>query len=318
MFSVNITHPDQAAHVVLKDESNGTIAEIIPSCGAILHRFAIPHQGALLNLIDPYHDAADFHEHCTAKGFKGCKLSPFVCRMKEGTYHHASQTYKIEKFYLGKHALHGLLYDAPFVITEQHADQESAFVVSQFDYTGTDKGYPFQFTCKVRYELRSNHQLLISTELTNTGKASIPVSDGWHPYFSFGGKIDDLHLEFQSKYMLEFDDALLPTGNLIPYDQFNSLKKIEDQFFDNCFVLNFDTDQPLCVIRDEVKKLQLEIRPERSYPYLQIYTPPHRNSIAIENLSAAPDAFNNGIGLIELAPADSVSFVTHYILSYLS
>jgi aldose 1-epimerase len=51
---------------------------------------------------------------------------------------------------------------------------------------------------------------------------------------------------------------------------------------------------------------------------LQIYTPPHRKSIAIENLSSAPDAFNNKIGLIELGPEDSHAFQTRYRIESLS
>ena len=148
----------------------------------------------------------------------------------------------------------------------------------------------------------------------------MPVADGWHPYFSFGGKIDELQLKFQSKEMLAFNDELIPTGTLLPYDEFNALKKINDTFFDNCFTLNFADPmaigcQPLCVLRDATQKIQIEIRPDKSYPYLQIYTPPHRQSIAIENLSAAPDAFNNGMGLLVLGPGDAARFKTEYVIT---
>ena len=83
--------------------------------------------------------------------------------------------------------------------------------------------------------------------------------------------------------------------------------------FDNCFTLNFAECQPMCVIRNPRKKVQIEIHPERSYPYLQIYTPDHRKSIAIENLSGAPDAFNNGMGLKVLAPGETANFTTNLL-----
>jgi aldose 1-epimerase len=145
----------------------------------------------------------------------------------------------------------------------------------------------------------------------------IPVQDGWHPYFSFGGSIDELQLEFQSKEMVEFNEALVPTGKLLPYQEFGALKKIGAAAFDNCFTVNFVECQPLCVLRDPVKKLQLEIFPGTTYPYLQLYTPPHRKSIAIENLSAVPDAFNNGMGLQVLSPGGSANFTTIYKLTSL-
>ena len=41
------------------------------------------------------------------------------------------------------------------------------------------------------------------------------------------------------------------------------------------------------------------------YNFLQVYTPPHRKSIAIEPMTCAPDAFNNKDGLIVLGPFES-------------
>ena len=63
-------------------------------------------------------------------------------------------------------------------------------------------------------------------------------------------------------------------------------------------------------VSDESVGLTIHFYPEKSYPILQVYTPPHRRSIAIENLSAAPDAFNNDIGLIHLQAGESYDFRT--------
>ena len=85
---------------------------------------------------------------------------------------------------------------------------------------------------------------------------------------------------------------------------FSNPKFLDDTFLDNCFLLN-ENNKPACVLRNNKSGLELTIQPDKSYPYLQVYTPEHRNSIAIENLSAAPDAFNNKIGLIILKPGES-------------
>jgi aldose 1-epimerase len=145
----------------------------------------------------------------------------------------------------------------------------------------------------------------------------MPVTDGWHPYFTLGDSVDNCQLEFQSKEMLEFDEELIPTGKLHRYEEFGSLKDFGATNFDNCFTVNFAECQPMCVFRNPKQKIQVEIHPEKSYPYLQIFTPGHRRSIAIENLSAAPDAFNNGIGLLVLEPAKSLSFKTKFVLKSL-
>ena len=72
------------------------------------------------------------------------------------------------------------------------------------------------------------------------------MQDGWHPYFTLGDTVDELQLEFQSDEMVEFDSELIPTNNLIPYVEFNSLKKIGNTFFDNCFTLDMEAAS-LCV-----------------------------------------------------------------------
>jgi aldose 1-epimerase len=312
MFSIVISGEAGAIKAVLKDTATSTVAEILPACGAILHAFIVDHNGYSINVIDGYDDVDDFKNNCTSKGFKSCKLSPFVCRLKNGWYPFGQSTYHIHKFYLGENALHGLLYEAVFIVTDQYADATKASLTMKHEYRAEDMGYPFNYDCMVTYELTEGNSLAIITEIINKDEAIIPVCDGWHPYFTFGGKIDDLQLEFQSKSMLEFDEQLIPTGRALPYQDFGSLKKIGEASFDNCFVLDQTECQPLCVLRDVAQKIQIEIRPGHAYPYLQIYTPGHRNSIAIENLSAAPDAFNNGMGLTTLAPGAAASFKTTY------
>lgn len=317
MFARSAITENGMDKIVLRDDSSGTFVEIVPSCGAILHSFTVIHNDAPLNVIEHYDSKDDFAGNVTSKGFKSCKLSPFACRIKNAVYHFGEKEYTIEKFLLNNSALHGLLYDADFEVLEQFADDLSAGVTLKYAYAGTDKGYPFLYDCIVAYHLKKDNQLTIVTEIINRDEGLIPIQDGWHPYFTLGGKIDELQLEFQSKEMVVFDEALVPTGGLLPYQEFGSLKKIGNTRLDNCFTLNFAECQPLCVLRDASKNIQVEIRPDKHYPYLQIYTPPHRNSIAIENLSAAPDAFNNGMGLITLQPGENIIFTTTYKITSL-
>ncbi len=317
MFSTEIFSDADFDKIILKDEATNTIATIIPSCGAMLHAFTVINKGNTVNVIDSYTNTADFKKNVESKGFKGSKLSPFVCRMKNGQYNFAKTAYTIDKFLLGKNAIHGLLYDVPFTVTNKWANENGAGVLLKYNYTGNANGYPFKYTCAITYELKSGNNLRVTTTVTNTNKGIILMQDGWHPYFGFGNSIDDLLFEFQSKEILEFDEELLPTGKLIPYQEFGSLKKIGATTLDNCFTVNFAECQPMCVLRDTAKKLQVEIYPDTSYPYLQIYTPPHRNSIAIENLSGAPDAFNNGMGVKTLSPNEVANFTTTYKITLL-
>jgi len=304
--------------IILKDNNRQTSAEIIPGCGAILHAFTVLHNGYFLNIIDHYASANDFALNVATKGFKSCKLSPFACRIKNATYHFGAEQYTLHKFLLDGSAIHGLLYDAVFKVSQQEVNDDKASIGLTYSYKGTEDGYPFYYDCIITYSLEKENTLHIKTEVINKDEVIIPIQDGWHPYFTFGGKINDLQLEFQSKEKIIFDKEMVPTGEKISYQQYSSLKKIDDENFDDCFSVNFAGCQPMCVLRDSAQKIQVEIRPHESYPYLQVYTPPHRNSIAIENLSAIPDAFNNGIGLTTLAPSTNAIFTTTYKITPLN
>ena len=317
MFETATVIENGFEQVILRDVTSGTFVAIIPSCGAILHSFTVAHSGALINVIDHYDDAADFKVNVTNKGFKGAKLSPFACRIRNAQYHFGEIDYSIEKFLLGKHAIHGLVYDAVFSVVSLQAEETFAMVSLIHSYQALDNGYPFYYDCVVNYRLSADNNLSVSTIVINKDKGLIPVQDGWHPYFTFGGPIDELQLEFQSKVTLEFNEEMIPTGECWPYQEFGSLKLIGNASFDHCFTVNFAECQPLCVLRDPVKKIQLEIYPGNDYPYLQVYAPGHRRSIALENLSAAPDAFNNKMGLIVLQPEESRTFTTTYKITSL-
>ena len=311
MFSINKRKENGFDKIILRDDSSGTSAEILPACSAILHAFKVTNNGKETDIIDSYSSYNDFLENVTSAGFKGCKLSPFACRIKDGKYTFAGETYQLEKYLDGPDALHGELYDKSFDVVSEHADAISATITLKYHYSKEDPGYPFVYDCIVTYSLESDNRLRVTTECLNQDEGLIPMQDGWHPYFSLGGKIDDLHLEFQSMEMVEFEQ-LIPSGKMTEYDEFNSLKRLGNTQFDNCFTINLETCQPMCVLRNVTENIQVEIHPSESYPYLQIYTPDHRNSIAIENLSAAPDAFNNGMGLQILESGQSSRYEVVY------
>jgi aldose 1-epimerase len=118
--------------IVISNMSTGVYAEVIPSCGAILHAYGIKKGAIQLNLIDSYRSAQEFENAVAGLGFKGCKLSPFVCRLKNGSYSFAGIDYTIEKFYLDAHAIHGLLYDACFSLQNINVEEDAASIEMQY------------------------------------------------------------------------------------------------------------------------------------------------------------------------------------------
>ena len=309
----NISHFTENGlnQIVLMDRETGTIVSVLPYCGALLHSFQVKSSLGRFNIIDNYKSLDEFRREVIAS-HKSSKLSPFVCRIREGKYRFADREFEFQNKFQDGSAIHGLLVRKSFAVMEETATASAASVSMQYDYQKDDAAYPFDYRCMVKYELKKDRALGIETTVTNTGMQTLPVADGWHPYFTLGGKTDDWELSLLPNQMLEFDERLIPTGRLISNDKFSKPEKIGDYFLDNCFLFKELNGEPACSLRNPANGLALLLFPDQGYPYLQIYTPPHRDSIALENLSAAPDCFNNGMGLITLEPGQSQTFSTSY------
>ena len=311
-FTVVTNHESGYEVVELQDQASGARVQLY-SFGALLNAFTIPTKSGSFNGIDGFSSIEDAVTNATA-GFKSSKLSPFVCRLQHGKYRFNQKEYTIKGFYLGEHAIHGLLFNAPFTITHTKSTASEASVIFSHHYKGTDPGYPFSFTLHVKWKLSSGNRLQVFTTATNTHSSAIPFSDGWHPYFRVGDTIDTATLSFTTNKQLEFSEDLLPTGNIIEDNRFMVGQKMEGIFLDNCFLLDERSEtQHHCTLKNET--VTLTISPDKHYPYLQIYTPPHRKSIAVENLTSAPDSFNNGIGLLIIEPNHTMEFSTSYTLT---
>ncbi|MCU7694741.1 aldose 1-epimerase [Haoranjiania flava] len=303
---------DNNDNLILKDTHTNTQAQIY-TFGALLNRFEIEKDGKPVNVIDGYHSVDHARESVTEL-HKSAKLTPFVCRLNAGRFSYGGKDFSIKKFNIGPSAIHGLVFDADFTVSATHIDDHKATVSLHYDYKTAEHGFPFAFSVNVAYKLEPGNKLTVRTTITNHSKEPMPLSDGWHPYFKLGETINTAEVKFNAKEVAEFSSELLPTGNFFPYNTFNEFKTLGATELDNSFTLN-DHDGPALVMRDQDAGVQLEIIPDKSYPILQIYTPPHRKSIAIENLSSVPDAFNNKIGLIDAKPEEKHIFTTSYKLS---
>lgn len=309
MFSIHTFRESGFDIIALKDGESGVQVEIIPAHSAMLHAFRIPHDGQLLNVIDNYSSLDDYRENLP-EYFKSAKLSPYACRIPGGTYQWEDREYTIQKAIAPGSCIHGLLYDAAFTVKTQQADESGALLVLEHHYDGSDDGYPFPYGCEVQYRLEEEQQLHIITTIRNLSGRAMPLMDGWHPYFTTGTPVDELELQFASEQIVEFNAQLVPTGKVLPYNRFTGFTSLAGIELDNSFLLDFSAHHALCTLRDPMKKVIIAFHPDNAYPVLQLYIPPHRRSIAIENLTGVPNAFNNGMGLVTLMAGESRRFNT--------
>ncbi len=310
-FEVNEIDHNGLEITELENTLTHTKVQILPSSGALWYGWIVKKGDQHLNFIDHYKDAADLAENLK-DSYKSANLSPFACRIPEGKYTYQGKQYEFVNKFKDGNAIHGLLADKSFSRGTVKQDEEKVSCSFDYQYRKDDAGYPFEYNCKVVYTLHQDNRVTLETVIKNVSKEAIPLVDGWHPYFTTGTEVNECLLQFSSKQVIEFDKNLIPTGNLLPYRQFEQPRPLADTELDHSFLLDEKAAQPKCTFTDPVQNIKLRFYPSENYPVLQIYTPPHRKSIAIETLSGAPDAFNNGIGLIVLQPQEEERFEVTY------
>lgn len=220
-------------------------------------------------------------------------LFPFVSRIKKGAYQFDGKNYQLDCNQAGVNALHGLVYNKTFVVKNQEVTASYASVTLGYVENNPPKGFPFNYQMELTYTFTETN-LEIHIQVMNLNSVSFPFTIGWHPYF-YTENLKTSVVKFNSHQQIAFDEKLI-TKEIIPYVNKGEFV-IEDQQLDDCFVMNDNK------IQFETPEYQLEITSDAAQNYLQMYTPPNRNLIAIEPMTGISNSFNNNIGLQVLEPA---------------
>ncbi|HTB07589.1 MAG TPA: aldose 1-epimerase [Bacteroidia bacterium] len=292
----------------LINKSSGEYVSIIPAFGGNLNELALSAKGHTYNIIDGDKELGTLYGSST-NFYRGAKLSPFPNRVNNGKYEFAGNEYHLEKN-APPHALHGLCWNLPFALQESTVKNNSVQVILQADYKALNIGFPFSYHIEIEYTLEDG-KFKCLTRIVNTSEYSIPIADGWHPYFTTGSKINTLKLQLPLCRQVELDKTLIPTGKYLPNQEFETPTILNDMMLDHCFELDKNQDIAQTRLIDKSNGISILIWQkvgDRGYNFIQLYTPPDRNSIAIEPMTCSPDAFNNKNGLIVLSPGESVEF----------
>lgn len=299
------------------------IAEIKPWRGAMLNSLRLKPQDfedePSVEVLAGYSSISDFE---TLPGSRNIKLSPFPNRIDRGRYEFAGQTYQFDCNKKNEdNAIHGFLTKAAFTLVDALVNEEEDSIVLQYKYkyTGENEAYPFPYQVEIVHCFTQSFYSC-RTNITNIGEQTMPLGDGWHPYFKLGTTtIDELLLQIPSNTALETDERMIPTLKTFAFNKFQTPEAIGNTQFDTGFVLRPDLKVSKVYLINKTSKLQLvygqDNENDRGYKYLQIYTPPDRQSIALEPMSCAANAFNNKMGLIELEPTEQWSSWYHVLLN---
>ncbi len=297
-FSLKYAEIDGFTQIILKDEHSMSVLSCIPGIDAMISELSLTHRNDQVNLIKSVKNEPDLSK--ARREYAGVILFPFPNRLCDGRYSHNGKDYSFPvNDTSGNHNLHGKNNNQYKLA---NVDLEAGIIHLEYDHVSDFAPYPFVVRVSVKYQL-SEKGLNVQIAVKNHDSIKIPLGLGAHPYFNFNCAVDDLLLEIPSRQFVQLTTDLIPTGEFGNDDTFSKMRKIGDTEFDTCFVLD---ERDVCSIYCPANDLHFHLRQDRKeLAYLQIYIPAERDRIAIEPVSCIPDAFNNGIGLVELEAGES-------------
>lgn len=290
--------------IIVQLKSNSAQILILPQIGALLQSYQVKYKNEYFECIDGLKNISTKNSDIK-EWYRSAKLSPFPARILDGKYTYEQREYSFQNKFPDGSAIHGLLFNQEFEVINQSILEHEASVDLLHSYRGTDAGYPFHYDCYVQYILKENNELTITTTIVNEDIVTIPIADGWHPYFTLGGTVDDWILSIEADEKLQLNEKLIPNGNKEKAD-FKDGMALKGKSLDDCFIIT--KKQSTARLINPQNNWQLDFSLHHHYPYLQIFTPDHRQSIAIEPFSAAPNSLNNHIGLTFLKVAEQISY----------
>ena len=266
-------------------------------------------------------------------------LFPFPNRVRDGVYTFEGVTYRMEGLMArgwdagAGQALHGLVADKAWTVTEAFADEGAAVLHAQIQldaFPDIVEQYPFPCRLEVRYALREG-VLAMQTTVQNTGTKTLPMGFGIHPWFparlrphtSLPTALTAISMEQRAASLVHVPaeaiwelEKLMPTGNVVPvtdsqYD-LRQFTPLADHFFDDVFTrVRYRADGwSEGGLRDPETGLEMYLAADAKFREWVLYAPLDAPVIALEPYTCPSDAVNlqaKGIdaGLIALPPAQT-------------
>jgi aldose 1-epimerase len=286
-------------HVFSNDK--GDAFAVVPQFGACL----LDLQFNGMSVLDGYSTPEELIE---GKWSKNIILLPYPNRLRDGRYTHEGKTYQFDLTNPStQNSIHGFGANAPMSVDSAWSNGKEAGLTCSWQHKGTHAAYPFPFTAEITMILRGG-KFEMTMAFKNDGDVEIPVGLGWHPYFKMSEKAYDSSLRMPDCQFIHIDDRMLPTGEKTPFTLFKRLTPIKNNTLDNGFYINDQTKNAETVLASEHGRLTFwQETGFQKWNFLQVFTPPHHKSVAIEPMTCNIDAFNTGDGLVMLKPSESLS-----------
>lgn len=246
-------------------------------------------------------------------GGRGQILAPWPNRIRDGRYDFGGAQHQLDLSEPARHnASHGLVRWVAWSV-EEHTDASVSLVYRLMARTG----YPWTVDLHVLYDL-SAEGLTVTHTATNMSAAPAPYAFGAHPYLlaSSSATIEHWELTMPAETQALVDERKLPIGSMPVADSdqdFRVARPLSGAVLDDAFGdLTHDefedgSARVSVTLRDPSANTGILLWGDRGVRWLQVYTADDSNrprrSVAVEPMTAPPDAFRSGTDLVSLAAA---------------
>jgi len=225
-------------------------------------------------------------------------LHPWANRLDDFAYRIEGRSFPFDSKSARLHAdpnglpIHGLLGAHPgWEVIERTANREEARVVTRFDFAANAELMSlFPFAHELRQEIRlRGTELTIRTALRATGRDRVPVSFGYHPYFTLPGVARaDFVLGLPLRRRMALDERFIPTGETeaVRFDT----APLGDRQFDDLFCEL--AEPPVFTLSGGGRRISVSF--DENYPVAVVFAPPGQSFVCFEPMTAPTNALRSG------------------------
>jgi aldose 1-epimerase len=289
--------------VQLTDAKAQTEVWILPSVGNIAYRMTVKGHD-ILRWPHPSIEAFKTAPNNIGIPFMG----PWINRLDEQAFYANGTRYAFDMSLgniRGAIPIHGFITTTDrWQLLSTGGDSESAWATSRLEFSKQPawmKQWPFAHTIEMTYRLREG-VLEVATSIVNHSADPMPVSVGFHPYFTLtDSRRDDWTISVGARTHLKLQPNKVPTGETEPIEAFfpnPSAAALRDFDLDDGFgeLVRDARGRATMTLRGKAQRLDVEFGP--NYRAAVLWAPkqtpggPDRNFICFEPMAAPTNALN--------------------------
>lgn len=236
---------------------------------------------------------APFAEDAAPSGSQGQQLLPWPNRIRDGRYPWGGVTQQLAITEVARNtALHGLVAWVPWH-TVEHTDSRVVQRVVVYE----QPGWPGVLEAHVTHEVAEDG-LTVTVRATNRGRTAIPFGYAAHPYLrTQEDRIDEVSVSLPAASFLAVDpERLLPREITTVEGTANDLRggsPLGSVQLDTAFT-DITTEEGRWKVRLANGDYETVLWAEERFGWIQVFTGPDRDLLAVEPMTCGPDAFNEG------------------------